>query len=202
MYNDRRLFNWVIVGIVCVVLLLTCMVIAMTRKGDPSIGEFAVDSSGRVYIYYDMRQDIHVYQNGQFLYDYGEMNDMASRTKRGIRFVITEDDEFWMLENDFYALDLDGNLIETASYSQAFQKSSYIGNHNGIYTDAQGNVYKMKGQFLGWTRVVKNDAEVVFQISGLAFFAKLGTSIGVLGFVLSLIAVLRIYWKDRRDFGY
>lgn len=202
MDNNGKLISCLVVCVICVLLVLSCGVISLTQNGDYSIGDFAVDSDGRVYIYYDMKQTIYVYQNGQFLYDYGEMNDMTLRSKRGVRFAITENDELWLLEsNSFYAMDLEGNLIRESSYADAYDDSRFIEYHNRVYEDAQENVYTMKGKFLGWTRVIKNDVDVVFQISGVAFFCKIGTLLGVLAAILPTAVMIRIYWREGCHFG-
>ena len=202
MDNDHKIVICFIAFFVFMVVLITCNILDSTDRVDLSIGGFAVDAAGNVYIYYDMDQTVSVYQNGQFLRDFGQMHDMAARSKRGLRFIITEEDEFWMLEgNTFFAMDLEGHLLRTGPYAQFMEEYDCIRRHDGVYRDAQGNTYEMKGNFLGRTRVVKNDTQEVFSISALSVAARLGKVLAVVGLILTVVVGVRAYWKENRAFG-
>lgn len=200
MDSDKKMKLYILAFLILVPMVFCSLLIPTAEGVGFDMDQFAVDQAGRVYVHTSSSREISVYQNGAFLYDYGQIGDMAEHMDSRARFIITEDDEFWMVARGIvYAMDLEGNLLRNAPQAT---HTAEIDGHDGVYRDSQGNVYEMKGAFLGRTRIVKNGTEVVYAISGLAFACKLMRIFSVVAIFPLIISFLHMMLKDKRDFGY
>lgn len=145
--------------IICVAVMLVGVImagIANFAEGYLTMGSFAVDSQGLLYVAFD--EDILVYREGQLLYEYTEFPGMADVNTQDSVFTISEQDELILLAgSQSYTLDLQGNVLAVEPIT-----SSPIGPEY-TFTAANGDVYTREN-ILGRSTLVKNGTETVFQM--------------------------------------
>lgn len=196
---EKRIWLHILAFLIVVPMVFCSLLIPVFSDIEFDIEQFAVDQAGRLYIHYPSSGDIHVYQDGTFLYNYAQMNDMTEYMDSRVRFIITQENEFWIqARGTFYAMDLEGNLLQALAGTS---HTSEIDGHDGIYQDAQGNIYRMRGKAFGRTRIVKNDTEIVFAISTTSFVWKIVRIISVLSIFPLVLSFLYTIFRYRRDFG-
>lgn len=140
-----------------------CFLLIVTGVATPFISGFAVDSNDRIYI--GNQNQICVYEGDALI------QKISPQTSRSYAFTIVDDHILLSTSITVYTMDLDGNIIDTQedpgahTYNQIqYSKRQFISNNN--------DTYKLKGQ-IGWTRIVKNGTETVYQISFLSFLVKI-----------------------------
>ncbi len=180
--TQRLLLFCVIVGSV----VLTCLFLLISGTANPSISSFAVDSHDRLYV--GKQSKIDVYKNG--LYQYS----INPRTSRAYVFTINENDNIILsTASKIYVLSLEGDEISSSEdpganmYNQIqYQKSKFISQN--------ADVYKLVG-VLGWTRIIKNETTVVYQIDILSFTVKVLLIVSFLTLFIFLFYMLNLRLK-------
>lgn len=169
--------------------MLICSILIYTGTASPFISCFAVDSDNRVYV--GQHNRIDVFDNGVLV------NSIFSKTSRGYVFTVIEDDTIQLsTSTTVYTMDLDGNIISSCE-----DKGSHVYNQiqkikfSSITT--KDGTYCLRGIF-GWTRIVKNNAIVVYQLSPLSFAVKI--TLYTLAFSLVIFTTL-VGWYRRKQTG-
>ena len=140
-----------------------CLIAIFLNLASPFLNGFAVDSTGRVYV--GENKYINVYES---CVKVGciELEDAT------FRFSIDENDHILVAyTSEVCFLDLSGKVLERQedAYAHTFNK---IQLHNLRSVTVGDNHYK-KVSVLGWTRVVRNNTEVVYELSVLSFVVKM-----------------------------
>ena len=165
-------------------IMMFSMFMLISGIAQPFIPRFALDSSERLYIGYN--QEIAVFDGNQ------KIDSISPQTSRGYGFTINPDDTIFICTGDrSYLSDLNGNILEV--FEDINLTTNYEILHKGkSFTSVDGDVFKVESP-LGYTRIVKNDSEIIFRISPLSFVVKLLIYIAVLVLVFVLIVAI----KDR-----
>lgn len=170
--------KWLMRGgimIACAIpLIITFFVLWGTGTITPFIQRFDVDSQGRIYVGID--DNIVVYQ------DKKEINRFPF-PKGENTFIITADDVIYVQDGlNAFAMDLSGNVTEYMEDADIKFPSTTPSVPSLLGMKKQnGDVYRFV-DLLGYTRIVKNNTEVVFAISELTCAAKLLGIFCILGF--------------------
>ena len=145
-------------------IVTPCLILVFTGTATPFIYSFAVDLYDRIYI--GTKNEICVYEDGV------PIKSIEPRTSRDYRFTINDNGNILLSTATYvHIMDLEGNVLSTHEDLGAdmFNQIEYT---KKKYISANGDVYKMVGEF-GLTRIIKNDIEVVYQISNLSFAVKI-----------------------------
>ena len=163
------------------VVIIFCLIMIFTKVATPYISGFGVDSMGRVYV--GENEGVGIYQN---------------RTKIGV-IEIQGDNYLIDVDEDDYIrivypsrvdwMDLSGKVVQTMNDPTA-QTYSHLSSAGNRYCTANGDTYEKIAQY-GWTRIVKNDSEIVYYQSGLSLLVK--TLIQVCGVSMFVSGVLVIH---------
>jgi len=144
-------------------VVILCLILILTGITTPFISGFAVDASDRIYI--GTQNEIRVYEDSMLI------NTINPQTSRAYVFTINEEGNILLsTPTIIYILDLDGNILDVQEdsgadmYNQLQYKRKFI-SHNG---DEFALV-----DVIGWTRIIKNGTETVYQISWLSFAVKI-----------------------------
>ena len=167
-----HLFAAIIIAYACLVL---------TEVSSPFIESFAVDSEGKVYIASENSIAIH---SGQT-----EIGRIDINAKRPWRFTINEKDEIiCCTSSTVWKVDLSGNELEKYQdhSAQLYSKLQFSSRDEDMY----GNTYR-RVSYLGRTRIIKNETEVVYQISLLSLFTKILLYFGLIGFPVGVIIIVK-----------
>lgn len=160
-----------IASIVCGVILAVGVVMSAVAnymlssgQGYQSMGSFAVDSSGLLYVGFD--SDILVYSDGQLLYEYTAFPGLEAVAQEDILFTITEEDELILSTGgQDYTLDLQGNVLHSESSAGGAIGPEYS------YIAANGDVYTREN-ILGRSTIVKNGTDTVFRMPMETFIIR------------------------------
>jgi len=165
-------------------IMMFSMFMLISGIAQPFIPRFALDSSERLYIGYN--QEIAVFDGNQ------KIDSISPQTSRGYGFTINPDDTIFICTGDrSYLTDLNGNILEV--FDDINLTTNYEILHKGkSFTNIDGDEFKIKSP-LGYTRIVKNDSDIIFRISPFSFVVKLLLYVAV----LVLIFVLIVAIKDR-----
>ena len=169
---------------VAAVLMFAWIMLIVSGAATPFVSCFAVDASDRIYVGTD--GCIRVYEEGEMV------NSFSAQTSKEYMFTINEHQEIMLASSTtIYHMDLDGTVLQTKEEpgSDLFYQSQCI---RKTFTSANGDEYQLRGQ-LGWTRIVKNQTETVYQISGLSYGVK--WMIG-LSFILMLTATVFLFRQE------
>lgn len=180
--NAKTLINMFIVCTLFGTVVL--FIVLMINLGFVTLGvkSFAVDSLGRMYI--GKSSKIEVYEKNQLV------NSFSAQTSRSFVFTILENDEILLSTGTIaYLMDIDGNVIDSWGDTTAkvynniqFKKNEFI--------SSNGDVYRIKSK-LGWTKIVKNNGEVVYKITLFSFIVKIVFVITVVMFVWFILFILK-----------
>lgn len=158
MYRYLAIFGFSICSII-----FPCLILIFTGTATPFIHCFAVDASDRLYIGTD--SDIYVYDNGIMI---GTINP---HTSRGYMFTINEEQLIVLsTASKVHLMDLNGTILQTHDDPGAYMYNQ-IQYKKRTFVSANGDEYKLIGEF-GWTRIIKNRSELIYQISVLSFMVK------------------------------
>ena len=145
-------------------VMLFCLVLLLTGKVSLSFSGFAVDCKERLYI--GMRNEIRVYENGQIV------RTISPQTSRAYRFTIQEDQTILLsTSTKVYTMDLEGNVLSCKEDPGAdtYNQISY---RRRKFVSQKGDVYRSVG-ILGWTGIVKNGEQIVYQTDALTVCVKI-----------------------------
>ena len=140
------------------------IVLITTGIAAPFIHCFAVDNQGLIYV--GLENEIQVYDKNQHI------RSISPQTSRGFMFTINKDNTILLSTADtVFSMDLDGNILSSHPDPGAdtYNQIQYRKNH---FTTQKGDTYKIVSS-LGWSRIVKNGATVVYQISSISFITKM-----------------------------
>ena len=128
----------------------------------PFVSGYGVDSVGRIYV--GENKTINIYHDGE---NVGSMELKSSNYE----FTVGLDDTIIVAYPSIvYRMDVSGNILEIVKDTNAHTYRQIQSNGREICT-ANGDRYKLVGEF-GWTRIIKNDSEVVYRISDFSFAIK------------------------------
>ena len=181
----------------CVVGL--CLLLLITGAVTPFISGFAVDKNDRIYV--GEETEICVYENNVLI------RTINPQTSRAYAFTIADDRILLSTASTFYTMDLDGNILDTQEDPGAHMYNQLQYNKRK-YISHSGDTYKLKSQ-MGWTRIVKNDTQTVYQISPLSFVVKILLALSVLAMFIFPLWMLKRHpkpslggrWRGERRAG-
>lgn len=181
-----------IVSAFIIVLCITLMLFGMVRF---SVDCFAVDSSGQLYI--GQEGHIYVYEDSKLLRTISEFVGLGSISVKGAVFTIEADDTLTMATGGHViSMDLEGKVLEIQKDTAKASIRSELESSKYRFRSSNGDVYRLEG-ILGRTRIIKNDAEVVYQISPLSLVTKIALYIAVASFAASLIGYIVIRFREQ-----
>lgn len=181
---DHKMKKQLIICFISVSILFLCIISKLTGLTDSDVKCFAVDSNDRIYV--GKSEKILVYDNGI------AVNCLNPQTSRGYMFTITEDDHILLsTANTVYSMDLEGNILDTWKDSASSVYTEIQFNKN-CFESKNSDVYSLKYR-LGWTRILKNNCEVVYKITTLSFVVKIILELAVAVFLGSTLSVVRRY---------
>lgn len=172
-------------------VLLTCLILVLTGTATLTVSGFAVDDANRLYV--GTTKGICVYEEGKLV------DNINPKTSRTYMFTITEDDNILLsTSTKIYIMDLNGNVLETKDDSGAdvYNQLSY---KKRKFTTDKGDVYKLSN--FGWTKIVKNSTEVVYQIDALSFSVKVAIAvcgIALIAFIVRAFSVQKFHKKQSK----
>lgn len=173
---------------VAILLGFVSMMMQTFGGAEYDIYSIAADSSGRVYV--GKPEVIEVWEQGEQI---GEINP---QTGRGYYFTVCADDTILVaVSSTVYHLTLDGVVIE--SWEEPGLDTHYQLQWNRKHhTSPNGDEYVLK-QSLWWPKIVKNGEETVYQLSSVAFYARIMTylSAAVLLICVPFLIVCKIHEK-------
>lgn len=151
-------------GILVIIPLWICVFLIVLGKVNLGIPAFAVDSSDLLYV--GTQRQIEVYEGTKLVHT------ISPHTSRTYVFTILEDDTILLsTSTKAYSMDLSGEILDswedngTDVYNKLRSKRMQ-------FVSGQGDQYKIKG-LLGWTRIVKNNQEVVYKLPVFSFVIKM-----------------------------
>lgn len=179
--SDRLI--WKMLFVVCFYSVLGIIYVCLvcTKIANPFIKSFAVDSEGMVYI--AEMDSIAVYDEKT------KVGQIDINVNRPWYFTITEDDEIlYCTSSTVWRIDLEGNELEKKqdNSAQTYSKLQFSSKDE----DKHGNTYK-RVSYLGRTKIVKNQTEVLYQISVLSYFAKILLYIGLISFPILVGSIIK-----------
>lgn len=195
MDHEKRNSIFIVIACVSVLGLLFCFGCMLMGDVNLSIDCFAVDSTERVYVGLDSK--ICVYEEQQLLYTIREFKGLGDITVKASIFTITPDDTLKMATGGYVIfMDLDGNVQEIQLDNADSSVFTQMESKKNKFVSSDGDVYT-KRHALGRTFIQKNDGEIVYQISVFSFVVKLLLIVSILGFVVSVPAILVYELRDR-----
>ena len=195
MDDDQKLIVCFIAFALIVVIQATCLLSPTIRDTVSFVGNYGVDSNGRVYISHNA--ELRVYQNNE-LVDTIRLDDSLSRVQdkvvlKGIAFAVTPEDTILVETGEYTCtLDLQGNLLRCVRVNDYSVEPLNI---SGKIVTKSGDVYQKK-HVLGQTAIVENNSNVVYQISVLATVVKWCKILSILAFPLVVITIIKCYLRE------
>ena len=187
--KERELKYIAILAVPHSFVIFFCLIMIFTKVATPYVSGFGVDSTGRVYV--GENEGIGIYQErakigvieihaDAYFVDVDE-NDQ-------IRVVYTTRVD-WM--------DLSGKVVKTMNdpYAKTY---SQLNSANNKFVSANGDTYRKIAHY-GWTRIVKNNAEVVYFQSPLSFLVKLLIQVCGVSMPISIVWVTYHVRKMKAD---
>ena len=197
MFEDRRIIISFVLLAVLVISSVACRIAIACDIVTTNISSFAVDSTGKLYIQHeDDRANILVYENGVHIYTIDLRKSLSEATDkvglRGAFFTIQKDTILVDTSVHICTLDLQGNLIDCSRDRTIIQGGL---NREKRFLASNGDIYQKK-YILGRTAIIKNDVDIVYQISILSMFVKWIHIISAPVLVFIVITAIRYYWKE------
>lgn len=178
--NDYGTLSLAVVSIFLFCAIVPCLFLVITGTVQLSISSFAVDSKERLYV--GTTKGINIYDNGELV------DSINPKTSRTYRFTITEEDRILLSTSDkIYLMDLEGNVLETKEDlgADVYNQLSY---KKRTFTSPNGDIYKLHS--FGRSKIIKNENEVVFQMTGLSTVTKYILRIAFIVLLLYLVTML------------
>ena len=177
-----------IILVLTILLELISMLLRLWGNAEYDICSIAGDTAGRVYV--GKPGVIEVWEQGEMT------GSIDPQTSRGYLFTVSPEDTILVAgSSTVYHLTLDGTLIE--SWEEPGLETYYqLQRDRYHHTSASRDEYVLT-QALWWPRVVKNGVEEVYQLSAIAFVARIMTYIMIASFVILLpyIIINKIFEK-------
>ena len=144
-------------------IVASCLILIFTGLATPFISGFAVDMSDRLYV--GTQNEIRVYENGYLV------ETISPKTSSSYAFTINQNDQIILsTATTIYTMDLKGNILNSQDDPGA-NMYNQIQYRKRKFLSHSGDEYKLVSS-LGWTRIVKNGEQTVYQISLLSFAVK------------------------------
>ena len=197
MYNEKKMIICFILLPLTMIALICSIFLPKSANRIERINSFAVDSFGRLYLQSDEnRDDIWMYENGKYIgtIDLRESLKNAPNgfSSRGSCFTIKRDVLYVATSTYVYQLDLQGNMLD--SYKD---RSNLHGRISGKrYVADNGDCY-LKKNVLFRTSIIKDNGEVIYQISVQAAVLKWMGIISTVLFAVVVTTIVLHYWKER-----
>lgn len=175
--NRKMMVMFLLALLVVWTIIIACFLLMASGQANISIKSFAVDSAGNLYV--GVSRKILVYSDGNLI------RSFSSKTSRDFVFTITEDDIILLTTSSRqYVMDLHGNVL---NYGDKYIGAEYpeLQDDRTLLELPNGDRYAIKDT-LGWTRIVKNNTTVVYQISALSFLVKMLLYFAVISFLIFL----------------
>lgn len=185
-HSLRREFVCSLISIFSISLF--CIVLIMAGVVDLSVKCYSIDSEGNLYI--GIHKEIDVYSNGELI------RSFSPKTSRDYVFTIRDDEILLSTPTYLFRMDLYGNVIESGEDKSG--GTFFLLQANKYKIVLNQDHYELKG-ILGWTKIVKNDTQVVYRISGLSFTVKMVLYLTVLWVVLLFVRVLFVVCRRSGD---
>ena len=167
----------------CIILFF--LIVFFSNLATPFIPGFAADSKGRLYIGENAR--IAIYLDGQLV-------DSIEPRSRTYTFTVDTDDHILVAyPSSFDLMDAQGNVLSSTEDAHSTMYSQ-LQSTSRTFSSINGDRYKKVGA-LGWTRIVKNDSEVVYRISAFSFIMKCLISLCALSMFIN---GTRIVYRGRK----
>ena len=161
-------------------ILMPCFILTLSGTVNLSIESFAVDATDRLYV--GTTKEICVYQDDRLI------NTINPQTSKGYAFTIHENKTIILATpSKNYTMDLEGNIIQSQDDREADMYNQLKAKRRS-FTTVDGDIYRLEGT-LGRSRIVKNDQDIVYQISLLSVAVKymyIGCGISIFVFVFLL----------------
>ena len=180
--------------IFCIILcsiVFPCLYLIISGSANLFVDSFAVDSYDKLYI--GKAGKIDVYDNGSFQYSI----DICAA--ENYAFTITDDNHIILATlHSVYTLTLQGDEIAVSDdpYSDMYDK---LKSTNHIFQTQNGNTYK-RVCYLGRSKIIKNDHDVVYRIDLMSFVVKMLTAGSVIAiFCFTSFMAVRNLIKIQKD---
>lgn len=197
MYNEKKMIICFILLPLTMIALICSIFLPESANRSERINSFAVDSSGRLYLQCDEnRNDIRMYEDGEYIgtIDLCESLKNAPNgfSPRGSCITIKRNVLYVATSTYVYQLDLQGNMLD--SYKD---RSNLYGRISGKrYVADNGDCYLKKDiQFR--TSIIKDNGEIIYQISVRAAVQKWVGIISTILFAVVVTTIVLHYWKKR-----
>ena len=154
---------WAVVIVLGLSMIITANCLQGSGQGYQSMGSFAVDSAGRLYVGFD--EDILVYEDGEFLYEFTGLPELKNITPANLLFTIEDDLLLLSTGTQTHTVDLQGSILSTAD------EGSDKVVPDDVFTAANGDVY-VRENILGRSEIIKNGSERVFQMPMMTFVIR------------------------------
>lgn len=164
-----------LIGLICI-LLIIC------GAATPFVQCFSVDQQERIYV--GLNGKIEVYEHGKCI------ESFSPQTSRAYVFTILEDDSILLSTPSMvYSMDLHGNVLDSwkEDGTDTFNQLQYKRNR---FTSLDGSQFRLKGN-LGWTRIIKNNTDVVYRIPVFSFAVKLILYLWAISLIALVVYVLK-----------
>ena len=177
LWSKKSIFIMIIFTNIIAILLGFSLFSVATGKANIVLNGIAVDSKGVVYIGYD--KSIEVYNESKFI------KKIPIPTSRGYEFTIDDDNIVFFTGEYIYLLSLDGKVIDKKLDS--YENHVYSKN---TFKSESGDVYKIESVLLK-TKVIKNNNEIMYQISDRDLIAKIFFEISVLSVAILIVPEIK-----------
>ena len=200
MATEFRVFLCIIALILTCIVAIPCFFAVYFGWVDPYIEYFGVDSTNRIYILHG--KNIFVYEQGVLLNTIDlETSFLSIRDEIKLRspgFTITPEDVI-LLETDGYIciLDLQGNVLH---YKVDSDNTYMMLSKMTEVVTSNGDIYRRENT-LGRTAIIKNDLEIVYQITVPSMVVKWCLGFSAIMLSVTVVTLLRYSILLRRE-GY
>ncbi len=144
-------------------IIFFSLVMILSKLAIPYISSFDVDSKGRVYV--GENEGVCIYQ------DRDKIGSIAIQGETYFVDVDESDNICVVYPSRVDWMDSCGNIVKTIDDPNANTYAKLSGEEKTIVA-VNGDTYKIIGQY-GWTRIVKNNSEIVYCQSVLSFAVKM-----------------------------
>lgn len=163
------------------VIIFFCLIMIFSKMATPYISGFGVDSKGRVYV--GENEGVCIYQ---------DLLKIGSIEIQGDTYLVDVDESdsirvVYTSQVDW--LDMSGNVVKTMDDPNA-RTYSQLSSAGKRFVSANGDIYKKTGQY-GWTRIIKNNSEIVYCQSILSFAVKMLLQVCAISMFVGAIWVIQ-----------
>ena len=184
--NRKTKRRVMILGILVASVIWLCFVLHISGAVISSVYDFSVDNNGLIYV--GTNNGIYVYQDGQHI------NTLSPRTSRNYHFIITDQNTILIAQSREKTIELDlyGQLLQE---KDGFCKEVGAQRHNTIV--ANNDTYEMSS-ILGFSKIVKNGTETVWEIDLFSFLISILRVMGILSLIVFCAWVTFLFKKQGR----